>query len=109
MRRSSRGTLCFTCMVLLAVGLLFTAMVVYIKFTHLLGYRAPASAPAATFSHQPTAGGSWLGGGGGGGGVGEWGEGSSGGDAARGGPGLGGVPEQVYGEPDPWQGHGGEL
>ncbi|GIL89743.1 hypothetical protein Vretimale_16606 [Volvox reticuliferus] len=41
--KRSGGNLCFTCMVLLVVGLLFTAMIVYIKFTHLFGYRASTS------------------------------------------------------------------
>ncbi|GIL57364.1 hypothetical protein Vafri_12614 [Volvox africanus] len=41
--KRSGGNLCFTCMVLLLVGLLFTAMIVYIKFTHLFGYRASES------------------------------------------------------------------
>ncbi|GLI67544.1 hypothetical protein VaNZ11_011768 [Volvox africanus] len=41
--KRSGGNLCFTCMALLLVGLLFTAMIVYIKFTHMFGYRATES------------------------------------------------------------------
>lgn len=42
----SGGNLCLTIMVLLAVGLAFTVMVVYVKFTYLLGHRAHTAVTA---------------------------------------------------------------
>mmetsp|Transcript_2074 Transcript_2074/g.3289 ORF Transcript_2074/g.3289 Transcript_2074/m.3289 type:complete len:333 (+) Transcript_2074:104-1102(+) len=54
--RSSHG-FCFTCMVLLLVGAVFTVLAVYIKLTHLTGYRAPRS---VTSSGGGKGGLSWL-------------------------------------------------
>ncbi|GAX80000.1 hypothetical protein CEUSTIGMA_g7440.t1 [Chlamydomonas eustigma] len=39
--KRGKGTCCLTCMVLLVVCIVLSAMIVYIKFTHLLGYRLP--------------------------------------------------------------------
>jgi len=49
----SSGTFCLTCLVLLAVALVFTLMIVYIKFTYLLGYRAQQAAAASHAGGMP--------------------------------------------------------
>ena len=50
----SGGNLCLTLLVLLLVGLAFAAMIVYIKFTYLLGHRAPrAAAQPSRFAQAP--------------------------------------------------------
>ncbi|PNW71770.1 hypothetical protein CHLRE_16g678452v5 [Chlamydomonas reinhardtii] len=53
--KRSGGTFCLTLGILLVVGLVFSGMVVYIKATHLVGYRAPRSSGAAGGSGGGTA------------------------------------------------------
>ncbi|EFJ52625.1 Qc-SNARE, USE1 family [Volvox carteri f. nagariensis] len=102
--KRSGGTLCFTCMIMLVVGMVFTAMVVYIKFTHLVGYRAaPAGAPPAGWMSWW---GSFLGGAGGAAGAGAGGTyGTVAGDDLRG---LDWDQAQG-GAAGPWHEHDGEL
>ncbi|KXZ46881.1 hypothetical protein GPECTOR_39g375 [Gonium pectorale] len=83
--KRSGGTLCFTCMVLLVVGLAFTAMVVYIKFTHLVGYRfRPGAAMAGMWARAGQGAGAGAGAGGAGD-AGAWDDGWREGQAAGGG------------------------
>lgn len=39
---------CMMCLVLLAVGLVFTGMMIFIKFSSMLGYKAPATLQRGT-------------------------------------------------------------
>lgn len=39
--RRGGGTFCLTLMIVLVLALVFSGLVMYIKFTHLLGYRRP--------------------------------------------------------------------
>ncbi|GLC61170.1 hypothetical protein PLESTB_001727100 [Pleodorina starrii] len=97
--KRSGGNLCFTVAVLLAVGLAFTAMVLYIKFTNLMGYRAAPSTSTSTSPPPPLSFG-------GGGGAGGW-----AGSAGGGGGAVEGFAErQPHDVGGPWrEGHGGEL
>lgn len=98
-------------MVLLVVGLAFTAMVVYIKMTYFLGYKADRG--SAMYGRGPSradAGGGWLGILGNavaallpGGAAGVGGRGGAGGDAR-----WAGGRDGEYGGHDDWQGYGAD-
>ncbi len=108
---SSGGSFCFMCMVLLAVGLAFTAMVMYIKMTYFLGYKADRG--TAMYGGGPSrtdAAGGWLGVLGNaiagmlpGGGAGRGGREGAGGDGVWAGGRNGG-----HGGLDEWQGYGAD-
>lgn len=51
--RRGRGSFCLTCLILLAVGCILAGMMVYIRVTSLMGYRAGAS--RLSFAQAPWA------------------------------------------------------